>query len=132
MYNDRFAEWRGRTSYLVESTDAEQLWHWQRFAEEAPRHDPELKAVRWCDLGSVMVTIGHLRVVKVQANVKHAVCVTLTFARLNDIVVCFWEPTSQVIAYDMIEAWLDEMFPHHPYRTNAMNFASVIGLITKE
>ena len=49
------------------------------------------------------------------------ICVTFSFAVISEKRICFWEATSQLVDYVVVENWLKEKFPG-VRRTNAMNF----------
>lgn len=45
--------------------------------------------------------------------------------------VLFWEATSRVVDFEMVEKWLEERTPNAKVRTNAMNFHLVAHAITR-
>ncbi len=61
------------------------------------------------------------------------VCVSLRTAEINGAKILFWHPTSPMVDYDLIEAWLKRVLPktairddNHLKRTDAMNFCNIV------
>lgn len=81
------------------------------------------KRVTWGqETRAAVVQIGHYS--------RMPVNVFLRFAVLGGRRVVFWECTSTVIDFRMVEAWLEEMAPGVP-RTDAMNFANTVNDILR-
>lgn len=106
--------------YLVEATHFEVHALWLEYSEEALAHgwgsaDTRIRRVPWQQIG-----LGY------GANIgtfgKMPVVVAVSFARIHGQVVAFYEATSQVVDYRMVEKWRGKQFPAARGRTNPMNF----------
>lgn len=120
LKNDpRFLE----TRYLVEASHDE--WHaqWCFKAKTSPwTYDKPLERIEW-----VQTSPGHAFEVGRLADM--AVVVDLQWYYLDGALVCRWEPTSQVVDYRMIEAWLEKKLPNVEHRSNAANLHNILQAI---
>jgi hypothetical protein len=126
------------TKFLVEATGAEQHFLWSLHARYSHKHHPSYPSLTWEQhaCGS-LVSVGNVQIFKKQSGSgalyeQMPVCVSLTFATIDGAVVCFWDATSQVIDYRLVEKWLNQKFAHVPPRegrTNAMNFHIVTNAL---
>lgn len=108
--------------YLVEATYQEQqnLWASNKQAGNLglvkPHYDVNWKSD---SMGSTLA-IGYLD--------KRPVAVALFWAEINGKVICFYEATSQVVDWEMIDKWRKKKFADVP-KTNAANFHLCIQAI---
>lgn len=114
------------TLYLIEATHHETNAEWCRLAKSSPyRYDlKDIRTVEW-----VQTNPGYWTEVGKLAG--HPVVVNLHWAHLNGALVCFWESTSRVVDYDMIEKWLDKKFPNVVVKTNATNIHLALNEIDR-
>lgn len=108
------------TRYIVEASDTEQLFLW---VENRDRAMSGKTAVAWeSDSLGYSETIGHVK--------KLPVVLHLRWAKLDGVLVMFYEPVSRMVDWELIEKWLKQhCWPQHgtmPARCNAMNFAHCI------
>jgi hypothetical protein len=109
------------TRYLVEATSYEKHAAWCFRAKQSPwKYDLHaMNDVEW-----VQTSPGYnWKVGELAGKLVH---VNLQWDYIDGALVCFWEPTSRVVDYDMIEAWLKKKFPNAAFWTNALNFYNVV------
>lgn len=93
-----------KTTFVVEATDFEQLVLWDKW------HDK----LDWQEISrGLLRTIGELD--------DRPICVSLLWSLLNGKPVCFYEATSQVVDYELVNEWRNKTF-HAAGHCNAMNF----------
>ena len=106
------------TVFLVEASDYEHHHLWLDFSEEARARGwghPDFPRVPWEQISlGYGETIGHVG--------KMPVAVSVTFARVRGQAIAFYEATSQVVDYRMVERWTETAFPESRGRTNPTNF----------
>lgn len=100
-----------KTVYVVEANSYESMKLWEEFHLEI-----NWQQNQW----GYMETVGTLD--------RRPVCIALLWHVLEGKTVLFFEPTSQVVDYKLIDAWFDRRLPGIP-RTNAMNFHHVVHKI---
>lgn len=106
------------TRFLVEATTNE--WHtlWSRWCIDSQEcREPVFST--WEQLGGWSIQVGTLD--------KRPIVVSLNWDKLNGFLVCQWEPTSELVDYKMIEAWIDRYYcsktkDGRRARCNASNF----------
>jgi len=54
------------------------------------------------------------------------VCVSVSWIKVDAYTIALWNPTSRVVSYDLVEAWLRETFPNVKRRSNALNFHNIV------
>mgnify|MGYP001575511176 CR=1 FL=1 len=99
-----------KTLFIVEANSFEQHALWADHAKDTcfPRIDPRTcklahEHVKWEQLNpGGMVTVGTLA--------KMPVCLSISFARIEGHIVCFWYQCSQVTDGRKAEAWLKSTF----------------------
>ncbi len=115
--DDRWAA----TRYLVQATFYEKHAAWCFRSTRSPwKYDLHMmNDVEW-----VQTSPGYWwRVGELAGKPVH---VNLQWDYIDGQLVCFWEPTSLVVDYDMIAAWLKKKFPNASLWTNAQNFHNVV------
>lgn len=127
-------EWRQpRTFYMVEASDYEKMTFWQDWALDSSWGDREHKPTRSQRISWEQVnpgwseTIGKMKV----GNQNMPICVSLTFDLIGGLLVCFYEATSQVVDYRVVEKYVHDkkVWPAVVGRTDAMNFGQCINAI---
>ena|SRR5581483_3409967 len=114
------------TEYVVEADSYAMQSLWERWSTEALHKHKDFNFINWRQdsMGSC-VHIGDLD--------KRPVVVTFFWAKLNGHLVVFWEATSEVVDYKMVEEWLGKYCnPQHNdrrSRCDANNFHHVIEYI---
>jgi hypothetical protein len=108
--------------YLVEATEYERHAAWCFRAKQSP-WTYDLRAMN--DVEWTQTSPGYNWQVGELAGRR--VFVGLQWDYLDGQLVCFWEATSSVVDYDMIEAWLKEKFPNASFWANAQNFYNVVN-----
>jgi hypothetical protein len=113
-----------KTFYLIETDDCSRLTLWREYSKEAPKCGPMLG-------GENMLNPIHGRLEWEQDNpgkIIHVgdcddrpVHISCFWNILDGKYVCFWEATSQVVDYKLIEEWFALYCPK-ARQTNAMNF----------
>lgn len=93
-----------KTILLVEANSFEVLCLWQKHFEKNPAY----KQHHGC-----LVTVGHID--------ERPICVSLMWSRLGDKYICFYEATSALVDWVLIEEYLDQTFPN-VRRVDAGNF----------
>ena len=107
-----------RTFFLVEATAFERRMLWSEWAKE----------LEWVD-----EPIGWLHTIGMFARCP--VVLSFTWSSIGGQLVVFWEPTSQVVDYRMIDLWLAKYCPtlqkngSANTRCDAENFGSCIRAI---
>ena len=89
------------TNFLIEATSNE--WHtlWSRWCKQSIECREPL-ITKWEQLGGWGVQVGVLH--------GRPIVVSLNWDRLDGFLVCQWEPTSQLVDYQMIEEWLEKHY----------------------
>lgn len=98
-----------QTHYVVEANSFEQLSLWEKYH----------KTHSWVeDNQGLLLTIGHFH--------NNPICISISWATVNNKLIMFFEPTSTIVNYNIIDKWLDEncnpMNGSRKARTDAMNF----------
>jgi hypothetical protein len=125
-YSTRWEQWQRETAYVVEATSCEQLTLWSEWHKLEPREKRfsgpfAPNSAPWEQMSpGCGVTVGEI----VASRKKRPVCLSLMWARIHGHLVLFWHPTSQLVDYDRIEAWLTKNVPAYARgrRIGAMNF----------
>ena len=117
------------TKFVIEATDAERHFLWAD--NDRARRANESYAVKWEEISmGLWIQIGELD--------KRPICLTFTWARLDGILVMFWDCCSQVADHAMIDRWLAQNCTPAPYdrtrpaSTNATNFHHCIHFVKDE
>jgi len=107
------AEWRSQAMYVVEATDTEHQFLWERYHH----------MVKWEQLNpGEIATIGHLK--------KRPISVDIRWARLDGQIVMFYYPCSTMIDWTWIKNWLRQEYPNCQ-SCNAANFHNCLGEIRR-
>lgn len=98
-----FEDFNDKVVYIVEATSFERLCLWQKHKEI------------WGEgtNGGPFVTIGHLD--------NRPICITLSIDLINNQPVLFYECTSQLADYKMVDQYIKDNYPNVK-TTDAMNF----------
>lgn len=88
------------TYFLIEATDFEHQILWER-NQARLLSDPKT-GVQW-DEDSMGINQG-IREIKIGKKTEQ-VFISVRWAKLNGLRVCFWHPSSQVVHHGMIEKW---------------------------
>lgn len=115
------------TVVLVEANSNETSDIWERFAKDGKRCKctcdicTRTKRYPW-----TQITPGYWETIGKLDN--RPVCVSIFWVRISGYLIAFWEVTSQVVDYVMVNDWLEKTFPKVP-TANAMNFHNAIRVI---
>lgn len=117
--------------YHVEATSYERHHLWRDFAHAAETLPPDIRPathqrrIRWDQIARGFSTIiGRLAAMPV--------AITITWDKLRDVTIAFWEPTSLVVDHRMIEAWLAVKLPHAKAGPDPSNFGHLVGDLLDE
>jgi hypothetical protein len=112
-----------KTVYLVEANDYERLSLWREHAINSGWSDKHVDVAKfvwqqenpglWLDIGRVD---------------GRPITLSFFWNTVNGRMVCFWESSSQLVDYKMIDEWFQKNVGDIP-RTNAMNFHHVFSAI---
>jgi hypothetical protein len=109
--------------FMVEATSCERLYLWARYSyQSVTRHSAE-RTVIWESLQSKLYTIGHLE--------NRPIVVSISWHRINAHVVMFYEATSKLVDWAMIESWLAKQFPHIKHKCDAQHFHHCLEYLEK-
>lgn len=112
------------TFYIVEATSFEQHCLWEFNSIDSPI-DSYRRTLKWEQLDGYIVTIGYVN--------NFPVCLSLSWVLLNGKPVMFYDPTSLVVDYAMIESYFIKHFPdYYKMRTDAQNFHQCVHAIQGE
>lgn len=116
MIDPRFAD----TVFVIEATSCEQQMLWEA--------NDKTKRLKWePDSGGLFETIGEVA--------GRPICIFVFWAKLNGHRVAFWDATSQLVDYVMIETWWAKTCAprydggHRLAATNATNFHHAIHCV---
>jgi hypothetical protein len=125
QYNQEVESYEKHTVYLVEATDQEKHFLWERWALQNVQYPTALpkEKVDWKE-----ISIGKVRTVG-EVNNK-PICIGLTWVYINSQLVCFYETTSRMVDWDMIDNYVRNRWPSVP-RTNSTNFHNCIDNINR-
>lgn len=107
--NDQLKQLLAETKFVVEATSHESQSWWEKYSDEAqfvPRRYPDEKIpatnrYKWEQLNpGYAPTIGMFK--------GFPVVMHMWWFRINGVLVMFYEATSRVVDYDMIEKWLQK------------------------
>lgn len=102
-------EWLATVSSVVEANSFEHLSLWQKFKEK----------VTWKENNSgLLFTLGKIE--------NRPICICLNHAIINDKIVLFFEATSQLVDYIMIDEFFKTKCPHLKRYWDAQNFHNAI------
>jgi len=117
------------TVYRVEATRFEKSVLWRSHSNEAVKHklstaDHPHLVVDWVQITSGYgLTVGWIE--------DRSVHVSFEWANINDKLVMFWEPTSFLVDYDIIDKWFEVEMPHVE-KCEADTFTHCIDWINKQ
>jgi len=113
--------------FMVEANGFEELSLWREYSKESGEAKYPLE---WEDSrNGYSLQIGELD--------NRPVNLSFHFIRINNQIVCFYYPMSQLVDYKMIEKWLDENYSKKfrsstfIYKSDAMNFHHCIHAIER-
>lgn len=109
--------------FMVEATNCERFYLWARYSDQsATRHNSD-RSVTWETLESSFYTVGHLE--------NRPIVVSISWHRINGYVVMFYEATSKLADWAMIESWLAKQFPHIKHKCDAQHFHHCLEYLEK-
>jgi hypothetical protein len=109
--------------FMVEATSCERLYLWARYSyQSTTRHSTE-RTVIWENLQSSLYTIGYLE--------NRPIVVSISLHRINAHIVMFYEATSKLVDWAMIESWLAKQFPHIKHKCDAQHFHHCLEYLEK-
>lgn len=115
--------------YAVEATDCEIHLLWSELSTDSTWKVEMRNVLRWeQDPRGFLVTVGHLHA----GGEYLPVNVSVTFAKINGVVVMFYHPTSRVVDWDMVDRWVNNVVmarTRKVQKTNAMNFHLVVAYV---
>lgn len=101
-----------QTEYVVDATSCEQHMLWEKFHQHY--------RVPWDDVSlGLMTTIGMIS--------GRPVCVQVSWAFIATKRVAFLYPTSQLVDYEMVDAWRRAVFPNCKSHSDSTNFGNVVS-----
>jgi hypothetical protein len=117
--------------WLVQATDEEQFNLWEKYAHDSDHRVHKDICIKWEQRNpGHSVTLGHLD--------GRPICVSVAYNYLNGKLVMFYDGTSQLVDWKMIDEWIEyhaekclgwektwETWPH----VNAANFATCFRVI---
>ena len=115
--------YRRDTIFMVEATHYEKLCLWEKHSSQSLTPRFPTRTVTWESLHGMTYTIGQLR--------KRPICVSISWQRINNHIVMFYEPISALVDWKVIKAWLAKEFPHVKQQCDAMNFHSCLMYLKK-
>lgn len=105
MNATRVDQYIQQTRVVVQATSTEQHDCWARTSSDSCWHctPKDFPRMTWEQLNPAELrTIGHIQ--------NRPICVSMTWARINGIVCCFWDGTSELVDYKMIEKYVRKLF----------------------
>jgi hypothetical protein len=104
------------TRHLVEADDFSRRALWEGWVcDDYPRKG---KPLVWEQQNpGVLTTIGHVNGLPV--------CVCLTWAKIEGAMVCFYDVTSRMVDWSMVDEWRAKTFPNVP-KVDAANFHNFV------
>lgn len=116
-YERKPDSYRRDTVYCIEATSFERHTLWSKFAEDPTARKygpPSERRVNWEQLNpGSMPTIA--------TDNKRPICVSCFWVRIDGHVVMFYEPTSRLVDWQKVDAWLAKEYPEVP-KCDAQNF----------
>ena len=107
------SEWREQTVYVVEATDTEHQFLWERYH----------MMVKWEQLNpGEIATLGHLK--------KKPLCVDIRWARIDNQIVMFYYPSSAIIDWSWIKNWVSQEYKGREH-CNAANFHNCLSSLRR-
>ena len=99
------------TEFVVEADDFAIQTLWTKFSTQ----------YNWeQDCKGLMETVGYLN--------NHPVCVNFRWAKINEHLILFYNPTSQIVDHHMVDEWLKK-YCNPGRHTDANNFHQVISYV---
>jgi hypothetical protein len=120
--HETFDDYLTSCVYAVEATSCESLQIWDDFSNPESQYCDVRPRMDWNEVHGWLETIGRLD--------NRPICISIRIVELNGHRVAFWEATSQLVDYEMIEQWFEKKYPYLK-RTDAMNVHNAIHYIDK-
>lgn len=129
MIRMNFEDKLRRTDFFVEANSFEVSAIWGKYVFDNPNKkdsfdNKDINGMEWIqDSGSFGKTVGYISTGK-----KRPVTVHFCWYAIGDKYVCFYNPTSRYVDWDMAENWITKHFPvkydngTRPAMTDASNF----------
>lgn len=129
----------GMTEYLVEADSFSKHELWARYSGEGMfRHvahvggrEEKFPTVKWEQIPEGRIhEIGQITIKNGRKTEKMPVVLNIFWALLDGKLIGFYDVTSQMVDWRMVEKYLEDTFPHGRARmTNAENFHHVIHYV---
>ena len=114
-----------QTEYLVEATSNEVLDIWRTYCDTSFHPHEGMKKYSWEQMNPGWApTIGQLD--------GRPVRISMFWNRLDGHMIGFWEATSQVVDYRMIDEWFARTFQGVPTVNECMNFSNVLSHLQRK
>jgi hypothetical protein len=86
--------------FLVRASSEEEFCLWQHFAHDSPHRIHQNVCINWKRRNpGELVQIGELD--------RRPICASVSYVYLNDKLVMFYDGTSQLVDWAMIDAWVE-------------------------
>lgn len=108
-----------KTVLAVEATRFEQMCLWEKFNKDCSWEQV---------LSGILPTIGKVKLKKGRRYEEMPVVVSLSWAVINGKFVMFYEPTSIIVDWSLVEDWLKKILPiaqqkeERDWKIDAINF----------
>lgn len=114
------------TVFLVQATHNETHSYWKEYHDNPDKRFKEPPIKTWDQASGKCFTVGYFG--------EHPVAVQIFWNKINGQWVGFWEPTSRVVDYQMIEKWLDQNYTRKTHdgrnaRCDSSNFHNCLAEI---
>jgi len=111
MLRMNFEDRLRRTDFFVEANSFEESALWRKYVYEKPNrkmHDNvDINGMEWLqDTAGFGKIVGHIGVGK-----KRPVGVHFSWYAIGDKYVCFYNPNTRYVDWDMVEKWIEKHFP---------------------
>ena len=112
------------TFFVVEATSFEKHCLWRNFAHNSDSLFIKNYSFKWEQMDGWMIRLGTLD--------NRPVNLDVSWVKINDQLVMFWDQCSQVTDYVMTEKWIDKHFKkNYDYKTDANNFHHCLHAIER-
>jgi hypothetical protein len=116
------------TAFIVEADSFAQHQLWAMHANNSQRPLNKDRVIKWEQLSGWGIHVGF--------DNKRPVMISLMFNRINDKLVAFWYPMSQIVNHKLVDKWFDKHFKGKWDKTrratcDASNFHHCLDAIEK-
>lgn len=111
MIRMNFEDRLKRTDFFVEANSFETSALWRKYVYDKPNrkmHDNvDINGIEW-----IQDTAGFGKIVGyIGAGKNRPVTINFNWYAIGDKYVCFYNPTSRFVDWDMVEKWIEKHFP---------------------